>query len=76
MSLDAAETSRSSGKPRISRTQYRTDCSQAEQSEPDSADNTAMGEAYAEGIATSGGGESGDTDFQSESSREMQVQDA
>lgn len=72
--LEAAETSRSCGKPKLGRAPSRADLSSAGHSELESADNTAIGGAYAEGIGTSGGGESGDTELQSEDSEDSRVQ--
>ncbi len=67
------EGTKASNRVTLGKSQCKRDHSSADLSELDSADNTVLGGAYAEGVATSGGGESGDTGFQSESSRDMQV---
>ena len=71
--FEAAESSRSCEKPQAGKAFQKPEFSSAEQSELDSADNTALGGAYAEGVGTSGGGESGDTGYLSDDSRDMQV---
>ena len=65
--LDGTQTTECSGRARALPRPKR-EYSSADLSELDSADNTVLGGAYAEGVGTSG-----DTESQSESSRDIQV---
>ena len=73
VSINLDEASRSGSKHDASQKTSPTEVSSGEYSELDSAVDTAMGSAFAEGVGTSGGGESGDTDYHSDSSGVFQV---
>lgn len=75
--LETEEYSRFSGKGSLKANfeiaPPRAEASSAGRSELESEDNTAIRGAHAEGVGTSGGGESGDTGFESGDSEASQV---